>query len=233
MSYSRRISRPWSGLLLPFTEINDSRSRRVGNPDLSPEFGNSFELGYLRMWETGSVLSSVYYRYRTGVVERVSTIGSDGITTSRPINLATEESWGIEFSGDQELFTNLQLSGSLNLFQSNREGEFEDEIYSSESESFSSRLRLRWRFLEGWNMQSNIFYRGARQNAQGRRGPSAFVGAGLAKELLDGRGSLSLNVRDIFNSRQSDREILDAISYTNSQYSWSSRSFRLNFRYNF
>lgn len=143
VSYSRRISRPWSGLLLPFTEINDSRSRRVGNPDLSPEFGNSFELGYLRMWETGSVLSSVYYRYRTGVVERVSTIGSDGITTSRPINLATEESWGIEFSGDQELFSNLQLSGSLNLFQSNREGEFEDEIYSSESESFSSRLRLR------------------------------------------------------------------------------------------
>ncbi|MEX0662823.1 MAG: TonB-dependent receptor [Balneolaceae bacterium] len=233
VSYSRRISRPWSGLLLPFTEISDNRSRQVGNPDLDPEIGNSYELGYLKMWESGSLLSSVYYRYRTGVIERVSTIDSEGITTRRPINLATEDAWGIEFSADQDLFEDLQLSGSVNLYQSNRDGEFEGEIYTSESESFNSRLRLRWEFLEGWNFQSNVYYRGARQTTQGQESGSAFVGTGLAKELFDGRGSLSLNVRDLFNSRQSDDEIINPTSYTNSQYSWSTRSARLNFRYNF
>ncbi|MEX2456605.1 MAG: TonB-dependent receptor, partial [Balneolaceae bacterium] len=184
VSYSRRISRPWSGLLLPFTEISDNRSRQVGNPDLDPEIGNSYELGYLKMWESGSLLSSVYYRYRTGVIERVSTIDSEGITTRRPINLATEDAWGIEFSADQDLFEDLQLSGSVNLYQSNRDGEFEGEIYTSESESFNSRLRLRWEFLEGWNFQSNVYYRGARQTTQGQESGSAFVGTGLAKELF-------------------------------------------------
>ncbi|WP_340103813.1 outer membrane beta-barrel family protein [Rhodohalobacter sp. 8-1] len=232
-SYSRRISRPWSRFLLPFTEINDSRNRSVGNPNLSPEFGNSFELGYLRRWESGSVLSSVYYRYRTGVIDRISTIDGNGITTRRPINLATENSWGIEFSADQDLFETLSLSGSFNLYQSNRDGDYEGINYNSESESFTSRLRIRWRFLESWNFQSNIFYRGAQQTTQGQESGDAYVGSGLSKELLDGRATISLNVRDLLNTRQSDREIINPNSYTNKQYSWSSRSFRLNFRYNF
>jgi len=233
ISYSRRISRPWSRFLLPFTEIDDSRNRSVGNPNLEPEFGNSFELGYLRQWESGSVLTSVYYRYRTGVIERISTIDGNGLTTRRPINLATEDSWGIEFSADQDLFENLSLSGSFNLYQSNSEGEYEGINYTSEAESFTSRLRLRWRFLESWNFQSNIFYRGSRRTTQGREAGDAYFGAGLSRELLNGQATLSLNARDIFNSRQSDREIINPRSYTNNQYSWSSRSLRLNFRYNF
>lgn len=233
ISYSRRISRPWSRFLLPFTEIDNSRNRSVGNPNLNPEFGNSFELGYLRRWESGSVLSSVYYRYRTGVIERISTIDSDGLTTRRPINLANENSWGIEFSADQDLFDNLQLSGSFNLYQSSSDGEFEGVSYNSESESFTSRMRLRWKFLDSWNLQSNVYYRGARQTTQGRNSGSAYVGSGISKEILNGKGTISLNVRDLLNSRQSDREIINPTSYTNNQYSWSSRSFRLNFRYNF
>lgn len=233
LSYSRRISRPWSRFLLPFSQINDSRNRNVGNPNLKPEFGNSFELGYLRRWESGSVLSSVYYRHRTEVIERIRTIDGNGITTRRPINLATEDSWGVEFSADQDLFEGLQLSGSLNLYQSNRDGVFEGVTYASESESFTSRLRIRWGFLNNWNFQSYLFYRGAQQTTQGRNSGRAFVGSGLSREIMDGRATLSLNVRDLFNSIQSDREVINPESYTNNQYSWSSRSFRLNFRYNF
>lgn len=68
INYSRRISRPWSRLLLPFTEISDSRSRRVGNPELRPEFGNSYEVGYMRSWKSGSLLQPLlqmpHRRYR-------------------------------------------------------------------------------------------------------------------------------------------------------------------------
>jgi outer membrane receptor protein involved in Fe transport len=233
INYSRRISRPWSRMLLPFTEISDSRSRRVGNPGLRPEFGNSYELGYMRNWESGSVLTSLYYRYRTDVIERVTTVDGFGISTTQPINLATENSWGVEFSVDQSLFQNLDFTGSLNLFQSEREGTFEGRTYGSESDSFTSRIRIRWRFLEGWNFQANAFYRGPTQTTQGRRASSMFFGSGISKRLLDNRATLSLNVRDLFNTRLSDREIINSDSYTNSRYSWSSRSFRLNFRYNF
>ncbi|MEX0686146.1 MAG: outer membrane beta-barrel family protein [Balneolales bacterium] len=233
LSYSRRISRPRSYMLLPFTEISDSRSRRIGNPELSPEFGNSFELGYLRYWETGSILSSVYYRHRTQVIERVSTIDGRGVTTTQPINLATEDAWGIEFSADQDLFKDMQLSGSLNIYQSNRDGVFEGVEYISTSESLTSRIRMRYRFLESWNFQSYLYYRGPRNTTQGRRGGSMFVGAALAKELFNRRANVSLNIRDLFNTRHSDREVINPESYTQSEFSWSSRSFRVVFRYNF
>lgn len=233
LSYSRRISRPWSRMLLPFTEISDTRNRRAGNPELKPEFGNSYELGYLRYWDTGSVLTSLYYRHRTEVIERVSTINNQGITTTLPINLATEDSWGVEFSADQELFENMQLTGSMNVFQSNREGEYRDEVYSSETGRVTARLRVRWAFIDGWNFQSYLNYRSSQQTTQGRRAGSFFVGSGLSKEFLSRRATLSLNVRDLFNSRQYDGEIINPNSYTNSNYQWSTRSFRLNFRYNF
>ncbi|MEP0006711.1 MAG: outer membrane beta-barrel family protein [Balneola sp.] len=232
LSYSRRISRPWSGQLLPFAEIENDRNREVGNPDLKPEFSNSYEAGYLRYWETGSVLTSFYYRHRTDVIEDVSTI-DNGITTETPINLATEDAWGVEFSADQKLSTGLQLSGSLNIYQSNREGSFQNQVYQSESETFTSRVRVRWQFLDGWNFQSYITYRGAQQTTQGTRAGRSFVGTGLSKDFLDDKANISLNIRDLFNSRNSDREIIQPFSYTNSKYSWSSRAFRLNLRYNF
>ena len=235
-SYSRRISRPWSGQLLPFTEIENERNREIGNPNLKPEFGNSYELGYLRYWETGSVLTSLYYRYRTQVIEDIETteiINGQPVNIEQPINLASEDAWGVEFSADQELFDGLQLSGSLNIYQSSREGEFQNVLYTSETETFTSRLRVRYQFLDGWNFQSYIFYRGAQETTQGRRAGRSFVGTGLSKELLDGRANISINVRDLFNSRNSDREIIEPSYYRNSQYSWSSRAFRLNFRYNF
>lgn len=233
VSYSRRIDRPWSRMLLPFTEISDTRNRRVGNPELKPEFGNSYEVGYLRYWDSGSLLTSLYYRYRTEVIERVSTIDNRGITTTRPINLATEDSWGVEFSADQDLFNNMQLSGSLNIFQSDREGEFRNEIYSSSTGRVTGRLRIRWNFLESWNFQTQMNYRSSQQTTQGREDGSMFVGSGLSKELFNRKAVISLSVRDLLNSRQYDGEIINPNSYTNSNYQWSTRSFRLNFRYNF
>lgn len=233
VSYSRRIDRPWSRMLLPFSEISDNRNRWAGNPELKPEFGNSYELGYLRYWESGSLLTSLYYRHRTEVIERVSTIDNQGITTTRPINLATEDAWGVEFSADQELFENMQLSGSLNLFQSDREGEYQDEIYSSSTGRATGRLRIRWGFLDSWNFQTYLNYQSSHQTTQGREDGSIFLGSGLSKEFLDRRMTVSLNVRDLFNSRGYEGEIINPNSYTDRNFQWSTRSFRLNLRYNF
>jgi len=232
-SYSRRISRPRSWYLLPYTEITDNRNRRTGNPDLEPEFGDSYEAGYLRFWESGSLLTSLYYRHRTQVIERVSIIENDGITTRTPINLATEDAWGVELSADQDITENLQLSGSLNLYQSESEGEFQDVVYASKSDNFTSRLRVRWTFLEKWNFQSYLYYRGPSETTQGRRSSRSFVGSGLSRKLLDEKATISVNVRDLFNSRNGDREVIEPFTYSSSSYSWSSRTVRVNFRYNF
>src|SRR5690606_17573639 len=62
LNYSRRIQRPWFRDLLPNIEYNANSARR-GNPVLTPEFTNSFELSYLKDFDRKvNVLASVYFR---------------------------------------------------------------------------------------------------------------------------------------------------------------------------
>lgn len=237
VSYSRRYRRPRYRMLLPFSGFTDSRNISRGNPSLEPEFANSFEAGFLRHWETGSVLTSIYYRHRTGVIERITSQElnprGDLVTVRYPINLATENAWGIEWSGDQDLLENLQLAGSANLYQSHREGSYEGNLLESQSTSFQSRLRLRWRFLNNWTLQSSFFYNAPRTTTQGRRPALTFVNAGLSRQLLDGKAVLSLSVRDVFNSRQYLMIIEEEDFYSERSNRWSTRSARLFFRYRF
>lgn len=232
-SYSRRIRRPWSRMLLPFSGYSDSRNIFRGNPNLKPEFGNSYEAGYLRYWGSGSLLTSVYYRHRTEVFERITTIGEDGVSYRFPINLSTEDAWGVEFTADQRILKDLQLLGSLNLFQSSSKGVYGNQVLKSDAGAFFSRIRARWKFLDGWNYQASFFYRGPRQTTQGRRAAQSFMSSAIAKELFNGKATLSLNVRDLFNSRRHDETINELYSYSVRNFSWSSRSFSLNFRYRF
>src|SRR5699024_4809433 len=125
VSYSRRLRRPWSRALIPFVDFDDPRSQWTGNPNLTPEFSHSYEVGYLHYWESGSLLTSLYHRYRTDVIERITQIDSVNNTTAqvrKPVNLASEKAWGIELSVDQEIVNRLTLSGSANFYQSHTEG---------------------------------------------------------------------------------------------------------------
>src|SRR5690606_37515848 len=45
-SYSKRVNRPNTWQLNPFTDDDDPLFRRFGNPELKPEYTHSFEIGY-------------------------------------------------------------------------------------------------------------------------------------------------------------------------------------------
>src|SRR5699024_5127998 len=128
LSYSRRLNRPWSRMLLPFTDYSDSRSRFQGNPNLRPEYSNSFEAGYLRYWGSGSVLVSFYYRHRTDVIEHITKLDEAGFTRRFPINLATEDAWGVEFSADQDIMDGFTLTGNANFFTAESEGSYQGNL---------------------------------------------------------------------------------------------------------
>lgn len=237
LSYSRRLERPWSRELLPFSDYSDTRSRFTGNPDLRPEFSNSYEAGYLRTWETGSLLTSFYYRYRTDVTEDI-TQQEDGILRRFPINLATEKAWGVEFSADQDLFDNFTLTGTANFFRSESDGSYQNQLFSSESQNFQSRLSVRWEIAGAWNYEASMRYRGPRETTQGSSAGSTMMDMGVSRDLFDGQAQLSLNVRDVFNSQNFNNTVTDDGNpntdfYSQREFSWSTRSFSVNFRYFF
>lgn len=237
LSYSRRLSRPWSRALIPFVDFDDPRSQFTGNPNLRPEFSNSYEAGYLHHWETGSLLTSFYYRYRTDVIERI-TDQNQGVTRIFPINLATEESWGVEFSADQNIANSLSLSANANLFRSNSDGSFEGQVFSSEAEIFQSRMSLRWDIAKGWKYEASMRYRGPRETTQGRRAGMTMIDTGFSREFMDGRAVLSFNVRDLLDAQNFNNTVTtdgnpNTDFFSEREFSWSSRSATINFQYFF
>ncbi|NGP75537.1 TonB-dependent receptor [Balneolaceae bacterium YR4-1] len=237
VSYSRRLSRPWSRSLIPFVDFDDPRSQFTGNPNLKPEFSNSYEFGYLHYWDSGSLLTSFYYRYRTDVIERI-TEQNQGVIRIFPINLATEESWGIELSADQEIANALNLSLNANLFRSNSDGSYQGQVFSSEAEIAQGRLQLRWDVTDTWKFQTSMRYQGPRETTQGTREGMTMIDSGISKEFMDGKALISLNVRDLLNAQNFNNTVNtdgnpNTEFYSQREFSWSSRSASLNFQYFF
>ena len=237
VSYSRRINRPWSRALIPFVDFDNTRSQFTGNPNLQPEFSNSYEAGYLHNWETGSLLTSFYYRYRTEVIERI-TNQRQGVTRIFPINLATEESWGVEFSVDQNIAKSLSLTANANLFSSKSDGSFEGQVFSSEAEIFQSRMSLRWDIVKGWKYEASMRYRGPRETTQGSRAGMTMIDTGFSREFMDGRAVLSFSVRDLLDSQNFNNTVTtdgnpNTDFFSQREFSWSSRSATVNFQYFF
>ncbi len=237
LSYSRRLRRPWSRSLIPFVDYGDPRSQFIGNPNLTPEFSNSYEAGYLHYWNSGSLLTSFYYRHRTEVIEDITEQRS-GVLYRFPINFATEKSWGIELSADQEIANSLNLNANANIFKSNTEGSYENQAFNSTSDNFRGRMRLRWEVTDGLNYQASMRYRGPSNTPQGTREGMTMLDTGMSYDLMDGKAKISLNVRDVFNSQHFNNTVTtdgnpNTDFYSHREFSWSSRSFSLNFQYFF
>ena len=72
VNYTRRLRRPWGGQLNSFRNISDASNISFGNPELTPEYSHSFELNYIKTWESGHTLSlSGYYRSTDDVIQRI------------------------------------------------------------------------------------------------------------------------------------------------------------------
>lgn len=232
-SYSRRLSRPRSRNITPFSNYRDSRNIFRGNPDLNPVFSNSYEISYLRYWNTGSANASIYNRYRTGVVERITLDQSDGVTERFPINLSTQNRWGAELAVSQDLGDDIRVRTSINYFISNTDGEYLGQQFQSEASAVYGRVRFQWRVTETFRLQTTYRYSGPRSTTQGSRGSSQRVNAGLTKDLFDGKATLSFSGRDLFNTRGRTTIVDQPGFYSESENRWRTRSMRLNFMYRF
>lgn len=231
LSYSRRINRPRFRELLPFSNFSDSRNYFMGNPDLNPEYTHSFETGYLVNWETGSVLSSAYYRYRQGVIQRITEVQGDSITLVFPINLATQNAYGLEFNVSLNLARWWTLNSSANFYRAITEGQYNDDRLFADTHTFNTRSTSKMTLWDKLDFQTSFNYRAPRMTTQGRRRSSYSLDFALAKDVLKGKGTITANVRDVLNSRKrrSITEIGDYYEETESQ--WRPRSFRVTFTY--
>ncbi|HMM11269.1 MAG TPA: TonB-dependent receptor [Bacteroidales bacterium] len=231
LSYSRRIRRPGFWQLNPFRNITDNRFIMSGNPALKPVYTNAYEIGYLRFFKQGNVNFNTYYRQSNDVFMRVERVDSTGITYARPENFAGRDDIGIEIIGMANPYKWLNLSGSLNFFRSVTEGELYGKNYHVEDYSWTGRIMARTNLRKGLDAQMALNYRGKSKTPQGNRLPDFGADAGISKDVLKNKGTVTLNVRDIFGTRKWALETLEDNFYSKTQFQWSRTSVTVNFNY--
>lgn len=239
LGFNRRINRPRSWYLNPFPSRSSRTTVFQGNPNLAPAFSSAFDLGYLKRWEKLTLTTSVYYQYETGSFQRVQeNTGeqtSDGIDIIRviPINLATNQRTGGEFAVLYNPEKWLRLNSSFNVFQFVEEGEFNDVNYDAKNTSWFARFSSKVTLPEEIDWQTNANYRGARQTAQGTSQGIFSLDLALSKEFFNDNATISLNVRDLFNSRKG-KDVTTTESFERySEFQWRQRQANLSFIYRF
>lgn len=220
--YSRRIFRPRLWDLNPFFNIRNNFNIRVGNPDLQPEFTDSYELTSIYKIGKASLSSSVYYRYTTEVVERVSTF-VDNVTFTSPANIGTNASIGFETNGKYSPTRWLTLTGDFNFNYFDRKGTFEDQVFDFTGNQWSSRLGSKIGLPADIDLELNGNYQSGFETVQGEVSGFAFLDLGLRKKILKGKVVANLGVRDLFASRIQERFV--------NQPSFSNRDFGLRGRF--
>jgi outer membrane receptor protein involved in Fe transport len=241
LGYSRRLRRPWSRFINPFPTKNSPTSIFRGNPNLDPTFSNNFDFGYLKTFESSfSVNSSMYFQKSTNTFnfitqdtgETVNLGGTDVPIIERfPINLATNSRFGFEFNLSYRPSKKWSVNSNFNLYNNKVEGEYNDIDYGSENLSWSMRLNNKLTLPGEVEWQTRMNYRGPREDAINKSKASYSADLAFSKDILNEKGTLSFNVRDLFDSRASISEAFTETFYSESKYRWSSRSFTLNFTY--
>src|SRR5690606_6564398 len=246
LSYSRRISRPRSRMINPFSNLSSNVSLFRGNPDLDPSMTDAIDLGFLKRWgNTFTLSSSMYFNHTTDAVQfvrYVQEINSIDVLVTSPVNLGVRERFGFDFTLNYSPYRWWRLNGSFNFYRNETKGDYTyydlnnqlvRQNFDNVAYSWFSRLTSRITLPYKIDWQTNITYNAPEKTAQGRSVGVVHANLAFSKDILKDKATITLNVQDLFNSRKriSDTELLTQNTYSEMQ--WRERQISLSFTYRF
>ena len=229
--YSRRIFRPRMWDLNPFFNIRNNFSVRRGNPELLPEFTDSYEIATILTGKKASLSTSIYHRYTTGKISRVATF-EDNISITAPYNIGTNRTTGLELNGKYTANKKLSFNGDFNYGRFMREGDFQGTNFDFTASQWSSKLTAKVKFLYDFDFETTGQYRSKEQRLQGVQSSQLFANVGVRKKILDGKGIFSLSVRDVLASRIQENTTTQPDFYLYSR-NYRGRFITVGFSYGF
>ncbi|MDO5571394.1 MAG: TonB-dependent receptor [Bacteroidales bacterium] len=234
LNYTRRINRPRGRKLNSFINLTDSTNISFGNPFLQPEFTNSLELNYMKMWEAHTLSASIYYKSSSDVIQTVSYM-QDNILYSTFENVTNSQQGGLELVGKNKLFKFLDLTTTVNLYYSKLDGfTFKDYDYKG-TNSFSWDGRMIANVLLPWSMSLQLTgnYSSEQKTAQGKDFSRYWLDFGLRKSFMDKKLSVAITGRDILNSREMKSYRFGENFTQTSINKWGGTQIGISLTYNF
>ena len=241
LNYTRRLRRPWGGQLNSFKNTRDASMIEFGNPELTPEFTNSFSLNYLKTWDAHTLSFGTYYRPTTDVMQRIRYQGlynGQNVMYMTQLNVAKNQSAGVEIIAKDKLWKILDLTTTLNGYYYHLDG-FETTVEgqkvtgeSDENWAWDARLLASVILPYDISIQATGNYRSRSVITQGYRKANGTLDLGLRKTFFNKTFSLALNWRDVFNTRQFEN-YTEGPTFWRHQKNWRDPRINLQLTWNF
>ncbi|MFD0963033.1 TonB-dependent receptor domain-containing protein [Pseudofulvibacter geojedonensis] len=241
LSYSRRVDRPSIGQVNPIREWTTPSVDSEGNPNLQPQFTNSFELNYTRKIKLGSLTTGVFYRNINDEINRsVSihpTITNKLILTHE--NFDDNNAFGFEASANLRFAKWWNTNASFDIYHKTVKGVVSSESTTSgfedveiDNTSFNTRINNNFKATKKLRFQLSGFYSAPDLGLQFQRNEMWKIDAGASYNVFKGKGTVSARVSDIFNSMNFSFE--GSKPYRQEgEFNWESQSVYIGFNYRF
>lgn len=238
LSISRRIDRPGYSQLNPFLFLIDVTTYATGRPGLLPQLTWSYELSYTLKSMSFTLGYSHTKDNQNTTLARFKEVfpnipSADNVTVQVPINLASSDYFGLSISAPVKINNWWNMVNNANFYYEKFNGSFSGTTLNNGKPAADIRTNNTFTFKKGWVAELN-----ASLNTGGRSGfmvfdPQWALAAGVQKSILKNKGTLRLNVTDIFWTNLPKA----VITYNNYIEKWhayrESRVANLTFSYRF
>lgn len=239
-NYSRRVDRPSIGQISPIREWTTPLMESRGNPDLVPQFTNSFEVNYTRTTKIGSITSGVFYRSISDEISRV--VYNDPNNPNRNIlsydNFDNNDAFGIESSGNLKFTQWWSVNASADVYFKTAKGTVQNAntnaLENAEVDVTTFNARINNSFTATKDLRFQLFgmYRGKDRGLQYDRMEMYKMDIGATYNILKGKGTITARYNDVFENM---RFAFDGNIPFRQQgaFYWESQTFYVGFNYIF
>jgi iron complex outermembrane recepter protein len=194
----RRIDRPAYQDLNPFMFFIDNYTYQAGNPYLKPQYSSNIEFSHtysgfltttLNYSQTNNLMTETFQQQDYATIVREGNIGkrnNAGIAVSAQIPV---QKWWTAV-----LYTNYNYTSYSGLLNG--------EELKIEASNVLLNVNNQLKFPKGWSAELSGFYRSKGAEGQIMIYPLGQVSGGVAKQVLNNKGSIRFNVRDMFYTQK-------------------------------
>ena len=241
--YNRRVDRPNEVDIRIFPKYDDAEIIKVGNPALSPQFTNSYELGYKTNLKKGYFYSALYHRSTQGTITRIATqVPPSTLIYTVFQNAGHSSNTGIEMVLQEDFSKAFSFNTNVNIYRNIIDAFTVQNkypvvsTYTAGKEQFTSgniKLNGIFHLAKQTDIQITSIYLAPDIIPQGKIGTRFSVDMGIKKQIQKSKGELFFNASDIFNTLRIKKETNGNGFKLNSTDYYETQVFRLGYSYKF
>ncbi|PRY08999.1 outer membrane receptor protein involved in Fe transport [Pontibacter ummariensis] len=230
-NYSRRVDRPNYRALNPFIFYLDPYSWAEGNPDLRPQYTNSFQVTQT-LNSTYSLMLG-YAQTKDFFAEVPEQRSEDNTTVYKERNIDKAENFSATLIAPVKIFPSWEVSNNIVAGHQNNRLLLKDKVIENQQFIFTAQSSHHVLLPLGLSLQASANYSSPSTYGIYRFKAQWWLDAGLKRSFLNEKLDVTLGGTDIFRTR----EIQGDASYHGNTFSFvnyfMARSIKIDLRYNF